>query len=385
MSAQPILITIPKYVTVPKQSLLPLPTMENSIDEFLMRGKKRRLDHLTWEEKFQRKKLKNRVAAQTSRDRKKAKMDDMERTIKDFSVENQNLKETCTLLQSERDELALRNEELERQMEELKQRLNERSVGCATTTNGSAEGTGITVDTTNDQEKRKLQRLSSVEDNCSLPSLQDMLEDFDASRLEELAESLLADVITNLADDPVGDCSPDAKTDGPTERVSRPVVGTRPAIVESPKNIDDSLNTPTRKRTHIKIEPKIEEDVCMDLDSVSNDDDTLYGTYDEKTHCITILVSGDDIATDEAVEEVYCDDDHSSEMSMLSPVPSHCSSIDHSSSQSLSDAIVDAKSPISISQSSDCGYESIGSPLSYCSDMDELWNSSFNQLFPSLV
>lgn len=138
MSA-PILITIPKYVTVPKQNLLPLPTVENSIDEFLLRGKKRRLDHLTWEEKFQRKKLKNRVAAQTSRDRKKAKMDDMERTIKDFSVENQNLKETCTLLQSERDELALRNEELERQMEELKRRLNERSVGCATTTNGSAE------------------------------------------------------------------------------------------------------------------------------------------------------------------------------------------------------------------------------------------------------
>ncbi|KAG4066674.1 hypothetical protein HA402_007310 [Bradysia odoriphaga] len=123
----------------------------------------------------------------------------------------------------------------------------------------------------------------------------------------------------------------------------------------------------------------------MDLDNISNDDDTLYGTYDEKTHCITILVSGDDIATDEAVEEVYCEEDHASEVSMLSPVPSHCSSIDHSSSQSLSDAIVDAKSPISISQSSDCGYESIGSPLSYCSDMDELWNSSFNQLFPSLV
>lgn len=138
MSA-PILITIPKYVTVPKQNLLPLPSVENSIDEFLLRGKKRRLDHLTWEEKFQRKKLKNRVAAQTSRDRKKAKMDDMEKTIKELADENTSLKETCNFLQSERDELAGRNEELERQMEELKQRLNERSVGCETTTNGSAE------------------------------------------------------------------------------------------------------------------------------------------------------------------------------------------------------------------------------------------------------
>lgn len=230
-----------------------------------------------------------------------------------------------------------------------------------------------------------------MEDNCSLPSLQDMLEEFDASRLEELAESLLADVITNLADDSSGNSASNAKTDGTTERMSRSVVGTRSEIVESAKNINDSLNTPTKKRVHIKIEPKNEDEVCMDFENNSNDDDdddTLYGTYDEKTHCITILVSGDDIATDEAVEEVYCDEDQSSEMSsdvsMLSPAPSHCSSTGHSSSQLLSDAIIDVKSPISI-QSSDCGYESIGSPLSYCSEMDELWNSSFNQLFPSLV
>lgn len=135
----PILITIPKYIKVPKQNLLPLPSLDSSVEEFLSPGKKRRLDHLTWEEKFQRKKLKNRVAAQTSRDRKKAKMDDMERTIREIADENTTLKETCSLLQSERDKLAGRNEELERQMEELKQRLNERSVGCGTTTNGSAE------------------------------------------------------------------------------------------------------------------------------------------------------------------------------------------------------------------------------------------------------
>lgn len=222
-----------------------------------------------------------------------------------------------------------------------------------------------------------------MEDNCSLPSLQDMLEDFDASRLEELAESLLADVITNLADDS-GDCSSsNAKTEGTTKRMSGSVVGTGSEIVEPAKDIDDSLNTPTKKRVHIKIEPKIDDDVCMDSENISNDGDTLYGTYDEKTHCITILVGGDDIATDEAVEEVYCDD-HTSEVSMLSPVPSHCSSTSQSSSQFLSDTVVDVKSPISI-PASDCGYESIGSPLSYCSEMDELWNSSFNQLFPSLV
>ncbi|KOX71001.1 X-box-binding protein 1 [Melipona quadrifasciata] len=56
-----------------------------------VRGKKRRLDHLTWEEKLQRKKLKNRVAAQTSRDRKKAKLDELEETVRTLREQNESL------------------------------------------------------------------------------------------------------------------------------------------------------------------------------------------------------------------------------------------------------------------------------------------------------
>ncbi|XP_050665904.1 X-box-binding protein 1 [Leptidea sinapis] len=54
-------------------------------------SRKRRLDHLSWEEKMQRKKLKNRVAAQTSRDRKKARMDEMETKIQQFMDVNDRL------------------------------------------------------------------------------------------------------------------------------------------------------------------------------------------------------------------------------------------------------------------------------------------------------
>lgn len=52
MSAN-VLMTIPKYVTIPNKNGLPIST--DPIESFMGCGKKRRLDHLTWEEKLQRK------------------------------------------------------------------------------------------------------------------------------------------------------------------------------------------------------------------------------------------------------------------------------------------------------------------------------------------
>lgn len=82
MMNAPIIITVPNGYLAEKvggDSDSPMPS------------RKRRLDHLSWEEKMQRKKLKNRVAAQTSRDRKKAKMDDMESRIKQLEDRNEQL------------------------------------------------------------------------------------------------------------------------------------------------------------------------------------------------------------------------------------------------------------------------------------------------------
>ncbi|XP_078740942.1 uncharacterized protein LOC144954294 [Lampetra fluviatilis] len=63
--------------------------------------KRQRLSHLSAEEKLMRRKLKNRVAAQTARDRKKARMGQLEEHV--TQLEAQNLR-----LQQENEELSLR-------------------------------------------------------------------------------------------------------------------------------------------------------------------------------------------------------------------------------------------------------------------------------------
>lgn len=83
--------------------------------EACARGKKRRLDHLTWEEKLQRKKLKNRVAAQTSRDRKKAKLDELEETVRTLKDRNELLTQECMMLKVQNDRLLAETKKLRRE------------------------------------------------------------------------------------------------------------------------------------------------------------------------------------------------------------------------------------------------------------------------------
>uniref|UniRef100_W8C833 X-box-binding protein 1 n=1 Tax=Ceratitis capitata TaxID=7213 RepID=W8C833_CERCA len=141
-----VFITVPKYVaithnptmTLPKIRPAPTPTSLQSTntigansDAFIEdgatapRGKKRRLDHLTWEEKIQRKKLKNRVAAQTSRDRKKARMEDMEHEIEDLTQKTEILQNKCESLQAINESLLEKNHKLDMEVELLRQKLDE--------------------------------------------------------------------------------------------------------------------------------------------------------------------------------------------------------------------------------------------------------------------
>lgn len=78
--------------------------------------KRQRLTHLSPEEKALRRKLKNRVAAQTARDRKKARMSELEQQVVDLEEENQKLLLENQLLREKTHGLVIENQELRQRL-----------------------------------------------------------------------------------------------------------------------------------------------------------------------------------------------------------------------------------------------------------------------------
>merc|ERR1719431_2444687 len=85
--------------------------------------KRANLDHLSPEERLMRRKLKNRVAAQTARDKKKAQTDEMEQMIQQLKEDRQRVLEENSRLQAVNTQLQLDNASLQQENTELKTKL----------------------------------------------------------------------------------------------------------------------------------------------------------------------------------------------------------------------------------------------------------------------
>jgi len=81
--------------------------------------KRERLTHLTPEEKLNRRKLKNRVAAQTARDRKKLRTNTLEESLEHLSTENQQLLAENARLKQRLSQLSAENTRLKRSTERV--------------------------------------------------------------------------------------------------------------------------------------------------------------------------------------------------------------------------------------------------------------------------
>ncbi|XP_013098552.2 LOW QUALITY PROTEIN: uncharacterized protein LOC106081256 [Stomoxys calcitrans] len=438
MSAPTVFITVPKYVAItpipatgavlhkikpaPPQNNVPimnaaLSTCTASSDSdsnasvtLPAKGKKRRLDHLSWEEKIQRKKLKNRVAAQTSRDRKKARMEEMESEIKDLTARTEILVNKCESLQVINDSLLEKNQKLDMEVEILRQQLQELQnqrqqqqqqqpmhstcAGCESLLNGSAVSNltdplpqgSKPKDSQSTQElnvlklRQELKKSTTVSSLwrvialcllykiCCYPTSKSMgaLNDaeFDAGKLEELAESLLADITAELEAGDRASNETSAEIAGGTERLFGSVVGPTAECLESSQHTSENgsslinITTPANKQinteTHeqlnalpmpeLKLENRLEKETCksnknnvtiMDiskspiaaLTALDSKDtsielvttttteitpDTVYGTYDAKTNSITVVMDDVAVPVNEVVEEIYWDGERAS-------------------------------------------------------------------------
>jgi len=98
----------------------------DSLEEPKIKKKRIRekLDHLTNEEKLMRRKVKNRISAQSARDRKKSKMQVLEKKIEVLCQDRQKILKENALLKHQNDQIIAENSDLKKRLNEIENRLS---------------------------------------------------------------------------------------------------------------------------------------------------------------------------------------------------------------------------------------------------------------------
>ncbi|XP_075915146.1 uncharacterized protein LOC116936854 isoform X2 [Petromyzon marinus] len=102
--------------------------------------KRQRLSHLSAEEKLLRRKLKNRVAAQTARDRKKARMGELEEHVAQLEAQNARLQQENEELSHRACGLLTENRQLHKRLDTQLARDNDGGSGADASGGGGGDG-----------------------------------------------------------------------------------------------------------------------------------------------------------------------------------------------------------------------------------------------------
>ncbi|KAL9915536.1 LOW QUALITY PROTEIN: X box binding protein 1 [Glossina fuscipes fuscipes] len=371
-----VLITVPKFValtpgTASTSSTTPvkcsltkimpappltdaLPTSKASTGEPTSKAKKRRLDHLSWEEKIQRKKLKNRVAAQTSRDRKKARMEEMENIINAMTEKSEILENKCQSLQTINDSLLEKNEKLDAEVEQLKQQVQllqaqqqqmqhkiAACIGCESLLNGSAVSKNTdpqqkgSKDSQSPQEAMTLLKLKQIQNVASLWRIIALCLLYKICCCPTMKSTTSLSIIKNLMPETWKNLLKACSQISPQtwkQTIAR-AASLLPKIQAEQSDCLDQWWGPQQNAwnpankndnsgginiAEIKDYPQQSSDITLenegltclrnDVTATTSTADTVYGTYDAKTNSITIEMDDVAVPVDEAVEEIYSDD-----------------------------------------------------------------------------
>ncbi|XP_033973887.1 LOW QUALITY PROTEIN: X-box-binding protein 1 [Trematomus bernacchii] len=332
--------------------------------------KRQRLTHLSPEEKALRRKLKNRVAAQTARDRKKAKMGDLEQQVIELELENQKLHIENRLLREKSSGLLTENIELRQRLgldtldskEEVQSLLsigNDAGLGI-----GSSESAALRL------------CVSAAGAGPAVPKSEDFSMDSDDSDCSDDESDLLMGIL-DILDPELFLKSCEQECQEPEELLvggGNPVPPATPATLGASPVKLEALNELIHF-DHIYTKPVEEVSIgqCSDPESdTENIDEAILSVID-----VVVLE-----------EETVCVKDEPEEV-VIPSCDSH-SQVDDFFSETPSPALSGLDKEACLADTySDSGYEGSPSPFSDMSSplcSESTWEDMFaNELFPQLI
>ncbi|XP_063310242.1 LOW QUALITY PROTEIN: X-box-binding protein 1 [Pelobates fuscus] len=324
--------------------------------------KRQRLTHLSPEEKALRRKLKNRVAAQTARDRKKARMGELEQQVLDLEIENEKLLIENKLLREKSHGLVAENQELRQRLGlgalEVKQEKEELEVITQSRQDevrpetGSAESAALRL------------RASAAGAGPDVPDLDHVYMDPDSPNSSDSESDMLLGILESL-DSELLLTSDAAMSWSPQEEVEGAESNSIPTSPSSP------VGTPSAKLEAINELIRFDHVYTKPL---SSEQDSELGNE-------TCIVK---------MEEASFSPSHV-DPTYVKPEPQEDDPVPVPGMQSLLSAPQDnLEQPVKILDTeSDSGYEGCASPLSELSsplNSDQVWEDSFtSELFPQLL
>ncbi|XP_034548117.1 LOW QUALITY PROTEIN: X-box-binding protein 1 [Notolabrus celidotus] len=340
--------------------------------------KRQRLTHLSPEEKALRRKLKNRVAAQTARDRKKAKMGELEQQVLEMELENQKLHIENRLLREKTSGLMTENEELRQRLGLDTLDTKEKVQGLLSTGNETGLGIGSSECST------QATCASAAGAGPAVPKSEDFSMDTDSTDSTDNESDLLLGIL-DILDPELFLKSCEQECQEPQVLLvggGNPVPPTTPASLGTPPVKLEALNELIHF-DHIYTKPVEEVSGGLCSDSESETDEKIEEEDLTMSEEVVVVVEEEETET-----ETVCVKDEPEEV-VIPSYDSHSEVVDFLSAES-SPALSGLDKEACLADTySDSGYEGSPSPFSDMSSplcSESSWEDMFaNELFPQLI